>query len=103
MSKRRHVPEGAVGVQLSLIITPMLDMSFQLLAFFIMTYHPSALEGQIPGLLAPPGNPAFRNINDPAQIKMQDDPAPIHEDMLDPELNDAVHVKITAVTKGEQV
>jgi biopolymer transport protein ExbD len=28
-------------------ITPMLDMAFQLLAFFIFTYHPSDLEGQM--------------------------------------------------------
>ena len=51
--KRRKIPT-APGVQLGLIITPMLDMSFQILAFFIMTYHPSALEGHIPGSLVPP-------------------------------------------------
>src|SRR5262249_5863718 len=28
-------------------ITPMLDMAFQLLPFFIFTYHPSDLEGQM--------------------------------------------------------
>ena len=28
-------------------ITPMLDMAFQLLAFFIFVYHPSDLEGQM--------------------------------------------------------
>jgi biopolymer transport protein ExbD len=28
-------------------ITPMLDMAFQLLTFFIFTYHPSALEGHM--------------------------------------------------------
>src|SRR5438477_9504059 len=28
-------------------ITPMLDMAFQLLMFFILTYHPSALEGHM--------------------------------------------------------
>jgi biopolymer transport protein ExbD len=39
------------GVNLGLIITPMLDMSFQILAFFIMTYHPSALEGHLSGSL----------------------------------------------------
>ncbi len=39
------------GVQLSTIITPMLDMAFQILAFFIMTYHPSSLEAHIPGAL----------------------------------------------------
>ncbi|NBY02570.1 MAG: hypothetical protein EBQ87_11400 [Planctomycetes bacterium] len=27
-------------------ITPMLDMAFQLLTFFIFTYNPSGLEGQ---------------------------------------------------------
>src|ERR1043166_6944343 len=45
---------GGFGVNLGLIITPMLDMSFQILAFFIMTYHPSGLEAQISGALAPP-------------------------------------------------
>jgi len=50
-SHKEHVPGG---VNLGLIITPMLDMSFQILSFFIMTYNPSALEGHIPGSLAPP-------------------------------------------------
>ena len=41
-------------------ITPMLDMAFQLLTFFIMTYRPSALEGHMDltlpaaGLRCPP-------------------------------------------------
>jgi biopolymer transport protein ExbD len=34
-------------VEPDLPITPMLDMSFQLLAFFIMTFKPAAVEGQI--------------------------------------------------------
>jgi biopolymer transport protein ExbD len=29
------------------VITPMLDMAFQLLMFFVFTYHPSDLEGQM--------------------------------------------------------
>jgi biopolymer transport protein ExbD len=33
------------GVNLGIIVTPMLDMAFQLLGFFVMTYHPSSLEG----------------------------------------------------------
>jgi biopolymer transport protein ExbD len=36
----------------SIFITPMLDMSFQLLAFFIFTYNPSQLERQFPITLA---------------------------------------------------
>jgi biopolymer transport protein ExbD len=41
------------GVDLAVIITPMLDMAFQLLAFFIMTYHPSTAEGAVDGTLLP--------------------------------------------------
>jgi biopolymer transport protein ExbD len=42
---RRRNAEAGPGVELP--ITPMLDMAFQLLAFFILTYHPSSLEGQM--------------------------------------------------------
>jgi biopolymer transport protein ExbD len=42
---RRFKPSDDPGVVLP--ITPMLDMAFQLLAFFIFTYHPSDLEGQM--------------------------------------------------------
>jgi len=33
--------------EVNLPITPMLDMAFQLLMFFLFTYNPSALEGQL--------------------------------------------------------
>ena len=42
---RRHT--GTDFVEPDLPITPMLDMSFQLLAFFIMTFRPAPTEGQI--------------------------------------------------------
>jgi biopolymer transport protein ExbD len=45
---------GGKGVDLAIIITPMLDMAFQLLAFFIMTYHPPAQEAAVDGSLLPP-------------------------------------------------
>jgi biopolymer transport protein ExbD len=35
------------GTEVTLPIAPMLDMAFQLLTFFIFTYHPSAMEGQM--------------------------------------------------------
>jgi biopolymer transport protein ExbD len=44
MARRPTIDEDP-GVVLP--ITPMLDMAFQLLAFFIFTYHPSDLEGQM--------------------------------------------------------
>jgi biopolymer transport protein ExbD len=39
--------KSEAGPEPTLPITPMLDMAFQLLAFFVMTYHPSDLEGQM--------------------------------------------------------
>src|SRR5581483_4942623 len=48
-SKRK---KGTDYVDPDLPITPMLDMSFQLLAFFIFTFRPAPTEGQL--LLALP-------------------------------------------------
>ena len=41
--KRRRDPV----LDVELPITPMLDLAFQVLLFFILTYHPSQLEGQL--------------------------------------------------------
>lgn len=63
---RKHVfgrGEGG-GVNLGLIITPMLDMSFQLLAFFVMTYHPPVHVGFIEGSLLPPSQLTYAKPKD---------------------------------------
>jgi biopolymer transport protein ExbD len=56
----------------SIFVTPMLDMAFQLMAFFIFTYNPSALEGQFPISLAPgdQGGPAEARHDQVAQPKV---------------------------------
>lgn len=43
--KRRNAEEPPVEV--SVPVTPMLDMSFQLLSFFILTFRPMPTEGQL--------------------------------------------------------
>jgi biopolymer transport protein ExbD len=53
MRKRRHRVKVEAGSgdefsSTSIFVTPMLDMAFQILAFFAFTYHPTALEGQFP-------------------------------------------------------
>ncbi|HQR09220.1 MAG TPA: biopolymer transporter ExbD [Gemmatales bacterium] len=53
--RRRVSHDSASGGEFSstsIFVTPMLDMAFQLLAFFVFTYNPTALEGQFPISLA---------------------------------------------------
>jgi biopolymer transport protein ExbD len=49
---------GSNSIDPDLPITPMLDMSFQLLAFFIMTFQPTPIERQIPLALSAEGSGA---------------------------------------------
>ncbi len=51
MSIQPPKKSGADFVEPDLPITPMLDMTFQLLAFFVMTFNPAPTEGQITLLL----------------------------------------------------
>ncbi len=88
-NKRRHKAKEPGGVNLGLIVTPMLDMSFQILSFFIMTYHPSALEGHIAGSLAPPEITATKSKEN-QQLDII--PPSVPEEMLIPEVQDALTV-----------
>jgi biopolymer transport protein ExbD len=89
---RKAAKSVSGGVNLGIIITPMLDMAFQLLAFFIMTYHPSALEGHIDGNLLPPSKPAIV-----VQKDQKPDPNPPPPKDADPEKEKD---KITVVLKA---
>src|SRR5437660_1202894 len=91
-----NTAEDWVFLNLGLIITPMLDMSFQILAFFIMTYHPSALEGHIPGSLVPPDNFAKTSKDNKTEIT-PDQPLSVPEEDLLPELQEAITVKAKAI------
>jgi biopolymer transport protein ExbD len=54
MRRRRRRARAQAEVELNL--ASMLDMAFQLLAFFILTFHPSPIEGQL-SLHLPPASP----------------------------------------------
>jgi biopolymer transport protein ExbD len=49
LSKSKRKPDETIEVP----ITPMLDMAFQLLTFFILTYHPAPSENQFAMTLMP--------------------------------------------------
>jgi biopolymer transport protein ExbD len=68
MSDRHR--QGTESVEPDLPITPMLDMSFQLLAFFILTFRPSPTEGQIAMTLPrEEGSPTSINFPTPSDDK----------------------------------
>jgi biopolymer transport protein ExbD len=103
---RRHGdPEG---VNLALVITPFLDMSFQLLAFFIMVYHPSALEAHIDGKLLPPLkiSRSGPSAADPKMEKEKKDKEPEKKDEVpidkEPDAKEIVRVIIRAVPPGQK-
>lgn len=97
MSKHKSHDSHEGGVNLGIIITPMLDMAFQLMAFFIMTYHPSALEGHIDGNLLPPTLVAVK-VKDKKPV---DPPTETPTD-IEPELTEVLMVQIKAVAKGQE-
>jgi biopolymer transport protein ExbD len=61
-------------------ITPMLDMTFQLLFFFLLNYHPSPLEGQM-DLALPTDKPKLSDSNqsNPLEKPISDDPDKLEE------------------------
>src|ERR1700681_756958 len=77
MRKKRKPMEE---VEINLPITPMLDMSFQLLTFFIFTYHPSALEGQMEMNLPREAPAAAKNTAD-IQPSTSDTDLPLPSDV----------------------
>jgi hypothetical protein len=84
--------EEETGVNLGIIITPMLDMAFQVLAFFIMTYHPSALEGYFDIKMLPPEKVAAKGDKDTSKDPGITDP---------PELTDVLTVYVKSVGRGQ--
>ena len=86
MARRR---KGDPVPEVELPITPMLDMAFQLLTFFVFTYHPSALEGQMELTLPASGE---------AQAKSQEDVDPTKQSDTDIE----VPADLTILIKGRQ-
>lgn len=70
----------------------MLDMAFQLLTFFILTFRPAPIEGQL-SLNLPPPVPATR---------VESPPAPATGNALDEPLSlDVLHLQISADSEGD--
>jgi biopolymer transport protein ExbD len=93
MSRRR----GQGGTtEINLPITPMLDMTFQLLFLFIASYHPpTGLEGQMD--LSLPSDKAAPKASDPKEV---DNTMPSSTDM--PDLKDDITIIVQTQSGGGQ-
>jgi biopolymer transport protein ExbD len=88
-------------IQLASFIVPMLDMAFQLLAFFIMSYNPNTLrEAHFDGSLLPPppakDAPPMFGPNEAKKPELSE-----VKDEAPPDLEEAVTLVVTAVPRGE--
>ena len=73
--RRKKKKERNLG-EVELNLTAMLDMAFQLLAFFILTFKPAPIEGQI-SLHMPPPHPTT-NLNSGQKVGADDkNPNPV--------------------------
>jgi biopolymer transport protein ExbD len=89
MFSRKH-RGGDEGLEVEIPVTPMLDMAFQLLTFFIFTYHPNeVVEGQMEMML--PGGGTYK-------AQKQEDVNP--EAMSDPDVD--AQSKITLRVKTQR-
>lgn len=79
---------GEEGPEVEIPVTPMLDMAFQLLTFFIFTYHPSEMEGQME--MALPGGGTYK-------AQKQEDVNP--ESMSDPDVDAQAKVTLRVKTQ----
>jgi biopolymer transport protein ExbD len=89
MSRRRHRRKSQGAVKLN--VTAMLDMAFQLLAFFILTFKPAPVEGHL-SLNMPPPVPLTNVASEPTPGKEGSGMIPaLH----------ALHLFVTATETGD--
>jgi biopolymer transport protein ExbD len=82
---RKRQAVSSKFVEPDLPITPMLDMSFQLLAFFVTTYNPTPTEGHI-------------DVGLPNQVGGA---TPKHPDPIDSDEVEEITIKLTADDTGD--
>ncbi|MFM9964939.1 MAG: ExbD/TolR family protein [Planctomycetaceae bacterium] len=89
MSRRRHRRKNQNAIKLN--VTAMLDMAFQLLAFFILTFKPAPIEGHL-SLNMPPPVPLTNIASEPTVGKEGSGMiAPLH----------ALHLFVSATDNGD--
>src|SRR5258708_20207343 len=78
----RHHRETNPGISIALPIVPMLDLSFQILFFFIITFNPGRLEGQMTMNLPATGTPKAEKPQDVDLTKQSDPELDVQSDFV---------------------
>lgn len=86
-------------MEVEIPVTPMLDMAFQLLTFFILTYHPAPAEGQFAMNLLP-AQPATR-MDTPPSTEASSNDLPAGLRTLPTTLSAGPDGNIVRITLGE--
>src|SRR6266478_8570318 len=79
---KKHRRETNPGIDVALPIVPMLDMSFQLLFFFIITFNPGKVEGQMAMNLPATGEAKAKNQQDVDLNKQSDTELDVPSDFV---------------------
>jgi biopolymer transport protein ExbD len=75
MSRRRRRKRRSLG-EVELNLAAMLDMAFQLLTFFILTFRPAPVEGQV-NLRLPPPQPVTQVVGAEQAGASEENPNPV--------------------------
>ena len=97
MIRKKRKPEQGVDIP----VTPMLDMAFQLLTFFILTYRPMPAEGQFAMNLLPSAPATDLRAPAEAEAAATDDTIPAALRTLPTVLRAGDHGMLGRVTLGE--
>jgi biopolymer transport protein ExbD len=90
--------KGDAGSKVSMPIVPMLDLTFQLLFFFIVNFHPADLEGQMDmSLPSDAEKQAHKQEDVKKESKADKDPEPVFES----DLTVKVRTQLDGVNDGE--
>jgi len=100
MSRRRKRRKPPADVQLNL--AAMLDMAFQLLAFFIMTFHPAPIEGHFQLHMPPPGQMTAAPMDNSTAPPTEGVDAPSFVETLDLFVRSDDRGEVTAINVGQQ-
>lgn len=91
MKRRRHRHARAKQGDVELNLAAMLDMAFQLLTFFILTFRPAPVEGQLAVNLPPPVAQT--------KVEMPTDPNAEGDTPVDTDIT--LHMYVTANDQGD--